>query len=150
MLFSVSFHIFQSYFTQHFYLSFYRFSHLNIPLKIFPSKSQMWEKKKKKHKDVYLIASELFTFLSVLSWSFTFFFQIPSFDANPLPSQDPLQPLQQDQPTQTSQVLIHLYIYIINSIDLSLLAVVLQINAHIENELIWMSSNVTYGEIVWN
>nr|XP_046235244.1 secretory calcium-binding phosphoprotein 5 [Scatophagus argus] len=29
---------------------------------------------------------------------------IPSFDANPLPSQDPLQPLQQDQPTQTSQM----------------------------------------------
>ncbi|KAM3623139.1 uncharacterized protein V6R79_007529 [Siganus canaliculatus] len=28
---------------------------------------------------------------------------IPSFDANPLPSQDPLPPLQQDQPTQTSQ-----------------------------------------------
>ncbi|KAG7485552.1 hypothetical protein JOB18_013100 [Solea senegalensis] len=29
---------------------------------------------------------------------------IPSFDANPLPSQDPLQPLQQDQPTQTNQM----------------------------------------------
>ncbi|KAM8772985.1 secretory calcium-binding phosphoprotein 5 [Acanthopagrus schlegelii] len=29
---------------------------------------------------------------------------IPSFDANPLPSQDPMQPLQQDQPTQTSQM----------------------------------------------
>ncbi|TKS68208.1 hypothetical protein D9C73_002269 [Collichthys lucidus] len=29
---------------------------------------------------------------------------IPSFDANPIPSQDPLQPLQQDQPAQTSQV----------------------------------------------
>ncbi|CAJ1052290.1 secretory calcium-binding phosphoprotein 5 [Xyrichtys novacula] len=29
---------------------------------------------------------------------------IPTFDANPLPSQDPLQPLQQDQPTQTSQM----------------------------------------------
>ncbi|XP_042340236.1 secretory calcium-binding phosphoprotein 5 [Plectropomus leopardus] len=28
---------------------------------------------------------------------------LPSFDANPLPSQDPLQPLQQDQPPQTSQ-----------------------------------------------
>ncbi|KAF1395258.1 hypothetical protein PFLUV_G00009670 [Perca fluviatilis] len=28
----------------------------------------------------------------------------PSFDANPLPSQDPLQSLQQDQPTQTSQM----------------------------------------------
>ncbi|XP_068178542.1 secretory calcium-binding phosphoprotein 5 [Antennarius striatus] len=28
---------------------------------------------------------------------------IPAFDANPLPSQDPLQPLQQDQPTPTSQ-----------------------------------------------
>ncbi|XP_056222948.1 WAS/WASL-interacting protein family member 1-like [Seriola aureovittata] len=29
---------------------------------------------------------------------------IPSFDANPLPSQDPLQPLQQDQPTQINQM----------------------------------------------
>uniref|UniRef100_A0A672YBX5 Secretory calcium-binding phosphoprotein 5 n=1 Tax=Sphaeramia orbicularis TaxID=375764 RepID=A0A672YBX5_9TELE len=29
---------------------------------------------------------------------------IPTFDASPLPSQDPLAPLQQDQPTQTSQV----------------------------------------------
>ncbi|XP_040891118.1 uncharacterized protein LOC121180059 [Toxotes jaculatrix] len=29
---------------------------------------------------------------------------IPSFDANPLPSQDPLQPLQQDQPTQVNQM----------------------------------------------
>ncbi|XP_067442053.1 secretory calcium-binding phosphoprotein 5 [Thunnus thynnus] len=29
---------------------------------------------------------------------------IPSFDANPLPSQDPLQPLQQDQPTQTNKM----------------------------------------------
>ncbi|KAA8594796.1 hypothetical protein FQN60_011931 [Etheostoma spectabile] len=28
----------------------------------------------------------------------------PSFDANPLPSQDPLQSLQQDQPPQTSQM----------------------------------------------
>ncbi|KAM7394291.1 hypothetical protein PAMP_021104 [Pampus punctatissimus] len=28
---------------------------------------------------------------------------IPSFDANPLPSQDPLQPFQQDQPTQTNK-----------------------------------------------
>ncbi|XP_035856491.1 secretory calcium-binding phosphoprotein 5 isoform X2 [Sander lucioperca] len=28
----------------------------------------------------------------------------PSFDANPLPSQDPMQSLQQDQPTQTSQM----------------------------------------------
>ncbi|TDH16227.1 hypothetical protein EPR50_G00017590 [Perca flavescens] len=28
----------------------------------------------------------------------------PPFDANPLPSQDPLQSLQQDQPTQTSQM----------------------------------------------
>ncbi|XP_068613096.1 secretory calcium-binding phosphoprotein 5 [Brachionichthys hirsutus] len=29
--------------------------------------------------------------------------RIPGFDANPLPSQDPLQPLQQDQPPPTSQ-----------------------------------------------
>uniref|UniRef100_A0A8D3A8M2 Secretory calcium-binding phosphoprotein 5 n=1 Tax=Scophthalmus maximus TaxID=52904 RepID=A0A8D3A8M2_SCOMX len=29
---------------------------------------------------------------------------IPSFDANPLPSQDPLQSLQQDQPIQASQM----------------------------------------------
>ncbi|XP_059193063.1 secretory calcium-binding phosphoprotein 5 [Centropristis striata] len=29
---------------------------------------------------------------------------IPSFDANPLPSQDPMQPLLQDQPPQTSQM----------------------------------------------
>ncbi|KAM9363697.1 secretory calcium-binding phosphoprotein 5 [Symphorus nematophorus] len=29
---------------------------------------------------------------------------IPAFDANPPPSQDPLQPLQQDQPAQTSQM----------------------------------------------
>ncbi|KAM6940670.1 secretory calcium-binding phosphoprotein 5 [Xenentodon cancila] len=28
----------------------------------------------------------------------------PSFDANAIPSQNPLQPLQQDQPTQTSKV----------------------------------------------
>ncbi|XP_071360610.1 secretory calcium-binding phosphoprotein 5 [Trachinotus anak] len=28
----------------------------------------------------------------------------PSFDANPVPSQDPLQPLQQDQPTQINQM----------------------------------------------
>ena len=35
-----------------------------------------------------------------------FFFQIPHFDSNIIPSQDPLQPLQQDQHTQTNQVLI--------------------------------------------
>ncbi|XP_034544468.1 secretory calcium-binding phosphoprotein 5 [Notolabrus celidotus] len=29
---------------------------------------------------------------------------IPPFEVNPLPSQDPMQPLQQDQPTQTSQM----------------------------------------------
>ncbi|XP_033182045.1 secretory calcium-binding phosphoprotein 5 [Anabas testudineus] len=29
---------------------------------------------------------------------------IPSFDASPLPSQDPMQPLLQDQPTQTNQM----------------------------------------------
>ncbi|XP_069023943.1 secretory calcium-binding phosphoprotein 5 [Embiotoca jacksoni] len=31
-------------------------------------------------------------------------FNTPSFDANALPSQDPLQPLQQDQAAQTSQI----------------------------------------------
>lgn len=61
---------------------------------------------------VYLLDSEHFLNFSQTShWVFTFsLFQIPSFDANPLPSQDPMQPLQQDQPTQTSQVLINLYI----------------------------------------
>uniref|UniRef100_A0A8D0D238 Uncharacterized protein n=1 Tax=Sander lucioperca TaxID=283035 RepID=A0A8D0D238_SANLU len=39
-----------------------------------------------------------------------FYFQFPSFDANPLPSQDPMQSLQQDQPTQTSQVYFAIYI----------------------------------------
>lgn len=46
--------------------------------------------------------------LSISSLLLLFFLQIPSFDANPLPSQDPLPPLQQDQPTQTSQVPINL------------------------------------------
>uniref|UniRef100_A0A3P8TN18 Secretory calcium-binding phosphoprotein 5 n=1 Tax=Amphiprion percula TaxID=161767 RepID=A0A3P8TN18_AMPPE len=41
-----------------------------------------------------------------------FLFQIPTFDANALPSQDPPQPLQQDQPTQTSQVTTNLYVII--------------------------------------
>uniref|UniRef100_A0A3Q1FF81 Secretory calcium-binding phosphoprotein 5 n=1 Tax=Acanthochromis polyacanthus TaxID=80966 RepID=A0A3Q1FF81_9TELE len=41
-----------------------------------------------------------------------FLFQIPTFAANALPSQDPPQPLQQDQPTQTSQVTTSLYVII--------------------------------------
>ncbi|XP_075948100.1 uncharacterized protein LOC142950085 [Anarhichas minor] len=32
------------------------------------------------------------------------FFQIPSFNVNAIPSQDPMQSLQHDQPTQTSQM----------------------------------------------
>lgn len=101
------------YFTQNIYLCFHRCSHLNIPLKIFPSKSQMWEQDT--HTclySVYIYIGEMMLSISCFLFSrFSYYFllffspQIPSFDANPLPSQDPLQ---QDQPTQTSQVPINI------------------------------------------
>uniref|UniRef100_A0A3B4T8I8 Secretory calcium-binding phosphoprotein 5 n=1 Tax=Seriola dumerili TaxID=41447 RepID=A0A3B4T8I8_SERDU len=53
---------------------------------------------------------EIVLFSLIKLFVFFVFFQIPSFDANPLPSQDPLQPLQQDQPTQINQAIIILNI----------------------------------------
>ena len=70
-----------------------------------PAKTWMWEKVFNR-----LIAC-LSRLLSPLNKNVFSYFQIPSFDANPMPSQDPLQHLQ-DQPPQTSQVIINLYITI--------------------------------------
>lgn len=66
----------------------------------------MWGENKVSHCALKMIDPEHFFTSEVL----LFFFQIPHFDANIIPSQDPLQPLQQDQPIQTSQVLINIYI----------------------------------------
>lgn len=60
----------------------------------------------------YVNLIDFFTFLPL-------FFQIPSFDANPLPSQGPLQPLQQDQPIKTSQVLIYIQDITLNALQLN-------------------------------